>query len=330
MDNISAKKQIPIMTDKVINLRDCYCSGVKPEIAYEYEFYINETPHKTKNQIISGLQIHQLASTNPNTHFISMKTRSNKSLIGPNINVDLTDCGIERFTVLPFEQQTLDIHDCFCSGATPFITYKYLIKINGDKFEVNHEEITGLEILKLVNKDSSNHRVKMFSKSGKRLIGLEEKVDLTTCGIERFVVEPLDCTEGFVDFERPSQLMPEDLTFLKQFKEVSFVTSGNSDWLILRSCKLPAGFTVDLADVAFLIPKTYPASQLDMFYFFPELKRIDEKPIGALTQQLLEGKSYQRWSRHRSGQNSWDSEVDNIQTHYEMMINCLKEEFKKR
>jgi hypothetical protein len=318
------------MTDTVTNLRDCYCSGVKPEIAYEYEFYINETLHKTKNQIISGLQIHQLAGTNPNTHFISMKTRTSKTIVGPNINVDLTDCGIERFVVLPFEQQVLDIHDCFCSGATPFITYKYLIKINGDKYEVSQEQITGFEILKLVGKEPANHRVKMFSKSGKKLIGLDEIVDLTTCGIERFVVEPLDCTEGFIGFEKPNQLLPEDLIFLKQFEVVSFLTSGNSDWLILRSCKLPAGFTVEFADVAFLIPKTYPASQLDMFYFFPELKRIDGKPIGALSTQLLEEKSYQRWSRHRSGQNPWDSEVDNIQSHYEMMINCLKEEFKKR
>lgn len=318
------------MTENLINLRECYHSGLKPEIAYEYEFYINETSYRTKNQIISGLQIHQFAGTNDNTHFISMKTRASKTLVGSNINVDLTDCGIERFVVLPFKQQVLDIHDSFCAGSTPYITYKYLIKINGDKYEVAQEEITGLQILELVNKDPENHRVKMFSKSGKRLMGLDEKVDLTTCGIERFVVEPLDCTEGFGTSELPSQLLSEDLSFLEQFKAVNFINSGNTDWLILRSCKLPDGFNARVADVAFLIPKSYPASQLDMFYFFPELKRNDGEPIGALSSQTLEGKLYQRWSRHRSGQNSWDPEVDNIQSHYEMMMSCLKEEFKKR
>ena len=314
----------------ITNSRECYHSGIKPEIAYEYEFFINETPHITTNQLISGLQIHQFAGTNPETHFISMVTKAKKKLIGSNIQVDLTDCGIERFIVLPFKQETLDIHDCFCQGATPYITYKYLIKINGDKFEVTGEHITGLEILKLVNKEPENHRVKMFSKAGKRLIGLNEIVDLTTCGVERFVVEPLDCTEGFICSEQIRNLPPEDLTFLDKFKKVSLVNSGNVDWLIIHSCELPNGFNVDSADISFMIPNQYPAAALDMFYFYPELKRADGQPIGATSYQILEGKTYQRWSRHRTGENKWDPETDSIVSHFALMINCLKAEFKKR
>jgi hypothetical protein len=316
--------------NSITDLKECYCSGVKPEIAYEYEFYINETPHRTKNQVISGLQIHQFAGTNPTTHFISMKTRSDKTLIGPNIDVDLTDCGIERFTVLPFEQQALDLHDCFCQGSIPYITYKYLIKINGDKYEVFQEEITGLEILKLAGKNPENNRVKMFSKGGKVLIGLQEVVDLTACGVERFVIEPLDCTEGFIKTDLPLQLLEEDLSFLDKIGVVNSIDNGSSDWLVLRSCTLPDGYNVQNADVAFMIPKQYPAAALDMFYFYPPLTRADGLPIGALTLQTIEGKDYQRWSRHRTGDNTWDPEIDSISSHYDLMINCLKSEFKKR
>lgn len=326
----NSNKKNNTMNNNKTDLRECYHSGVKPEIAYEYEFYINEQPHRTKKQIIIGLELHELAQTNPTTHFISMKTRANKTLIGPQVQVNLTECGIERFTILPFEQQTLDIHDCYCSGSTPYITYKYLIKINGDKYEVSQEKITGLEILNIVGKDPDNHRVKMFSKGGKVLIGLQEVVDLTDCGVERFVIEPLDCTEGFIRTDLPPQLLEEDLSFLEKFRDVNSINTGSSDWLVLRSCTLPDGYNVQNADVAFMIPKQYPAAALDMFYFHPPLFRADGLPIGALTLQAIEGKDYQRWSRHRTGDNTWDPETDSIASHYDLMINCLKSEFKKR
>lgn len=317
-----------------INLKDCYCSGVKPTIAYKYEFLINDNSYTWDKQFITGNELHELAGTNSDTHFIRMRTKDSKGLIGPNIKVDLTECGIERFIILPFVQETLDLHDCFCQGVKPFITYKYLIKINGDKFEVEQESITGSEIIRLMNKDPQTHRVRMFTSHGKTIIKNDESVDLTECGVERFVIEPLDCTEGFVVSNHFNQLLPEDITYLKSFQNVDYILDGvsgnNVNWLIIRSFPIPKGYNVEVSDMAILIPINYPAGALDMVYFYPPLNRIDNKPIGAIVNQNIEGKSYQRWSRHRTNSNRWNPEIDNVESHIDLMVNCLLEEFKKR
>lgn len=315
---------------KKINLRDCYCSGVKPEIAYEYEFFINEKLHRTRSQVITGKELHELAGTKPDTHFIRMKTQDGKKLIGPAIKVDLTECGIERFIILPYKQEKLDLKQCFCDGTEPYITFIYIIQINREMYEVEQEEITGREIILLTGKDPDTHRVRMFGSNGKVIIKNDEKVDLTACGVERFVVEPLDCTEGFINSLPLKRLLAEDEKFLSSFLKVDYLKNGNSDWIILRSLKLPKGFNVEVADAAILIPASYPIGGLDMIYFFPPLSRTDNKPIGALTNQIIEGKSYQRWSRHRVSENKWNPETDDIASHVDLMLNCLTEEFKKR
>src|SRR5690606_25476219 len=110
------------------------------------------------------------------------KTKQGKELVGPNVKVDLTECGIERFIVRPFKQEIIDLEDCFCEGVIPVITYKYLIKINGKKYEVDREEMSREEILILAGKDPSKHRLRMFTKNGKVILEDGQIIDLTTCG----------------------------------------------------------------------------------------------------------------------------------------------------
>lgn len=312
------------------DLKECYCSGVKPAIAYEYIFDINEDRHSSKDKVITGNTLHELAGTSPDTHFIRMVTKKGKVPIGPMIKIDLTDCGIERFIIRPFKQETLDIEDCFCEGVNPYITYQYLIKINGKKYTIDKEEITGKEILKLVDKDPKTHRLRMFTKNGKVIIKPDQKVDVTTCGVERFVYEPLDCQEGFIlktDFNVPI----EDREFLNSLSnKVDMVKEGNINWLIIRDYELPNGYNVANADVAFLIPPHYPRTQLDMVYFNPPLSRKDGKIIRTLSNQQIEGKTYQRWSRHRTAANKWNPEIDNVEAHVDLMMSCLIAEFNKR
>lgn len=331
MKNIANKTNtIQIMSSNITNLRDCYCSGVKPAIAYEYEFFINDNSYRTKSQIISGNELHEIAGTNSETHFIRMRTHEDKKLIGPHVKIDLTECGIERFIILPYEQESLDLNDCFCKGAEPYITYKYIIKINRDKFEVEQERITGSEIITLIGKDPSTNRVRMFTSKGKVIIKNNEEVDLTSCGVERFVVEPLDCTEGFINSIQFKNLLPEDLSYLSLFPKVDYLSINGINWLVFRSHSIPKGYNVETADIAIMIPNTYPVGELDMIYVHPPLNRVDGKPINALANQEIEGKSYQRWSRHRTVNNKWNPEIDNIESHMDLMISCLIEEFKKR
>jgi hypothetical protein len=67
-----------------------------------------------------------------------------------------------------------------------------------------------------------------------------------------------------------------------------------------------------------------------MVYFSPPLKRLDNQPIGALTNQPLEGKIFQRWSRHRTPLNPWRPGLDNLETHLLLVDYWMKREFKIR
>ncbi|WP_423820199.1 multiubiquitin domain-containing protein [Salinimicrobium sp. TIG7-5_MAKvit] len=319
------------MEKEVINLKKCYSSGVKPEIAYEYEFYVNTEKHRTRQQVLTGQELHEMVGTNPETHFIRMIVHDGKKLVGPKVEVNLTECGIERFIILPYEQETIDIHDCFCQGVNPIITFKYLIKINKDKYTVEKEVITGREIILLAGKSPDNNGVRMFTKSGKKMVGLDESIDLTEGGVERFVLVPLDCTEGFATAEPFKQLTSDDISFIKSYSEqVEFIMNGNTCWVVFRQFKVPKGYNVEMADMAIMIPNNYPLGRLDMFYFNPALSRKDAKNIGALTSTTLEGKNYQRWSRHRTSSNPWNPEIDNLESQVMLATSCLESEFKKR
>jgi hypothetical protein len=67
-----------------------------------------------------------------------------------------------------------------------------------------------------------------------------------------------------------------------------------------------------------------------MVYFYPALARTDGIRIGATeTVQLIDGKGFQRWSRHRTPQNPWRVGHDNLGTHIILIEDWLEREFKK-
>ncbi len=81
--------------------------------------------------------------------------------------------------------------------------------------------------------------------------------------------------------------------------------------------------------VALRIETGYPDTQLDMVYFYPHLARCDRQPIGALASQTLDGKDWQRWSRHRTGQNPWRPGEDDLASHLALVEHWLEREFLK-
>ena len=82
--------------------------------------------------------------------------------------------------------------------------------------------------------------------------------------------------------------------------------------------------------VAIRIETGYPNTQLNMVYFYPALARVDGKPIGATeAQQPLDGKIYQRWSRHRTAENPWKIGRDHIGTHVILIEDWRDRELEK-
>lgn len=100
-------------------------------------------------------------------------------------------------------------------------------------------------------------------------------------------------------------------------------------WLIVRDFSVPEGYNVDKVSVALRIDPGYPVSQIDMAYFYPALSLKSGKNIPALANQVIEGKNWQRWSRHRTGQNPWRPGVDNISTHLELVKFWFERELNK-
>ena len=100
-------------------------------------------------------------------------------------------------------------------------------------------------------------------------------------------------------------------------------------WILIPKFPVPEGYTVKETVAAINIPLEYPVAQLDMVYFFPALKRKDGKVIGQ-TQctKEIDGKIFQRWSRHYSLKNQWNPLGDSIITHIMAIHGWLEREFR--
>ena len=86
-------------------------------------------------------------------------------------------------------------------------------------------------------------------------------------------------------------------------------------WILIHKFPVRPGFAVQSTTAAIQIPTGYPATRLDMVYFYPAVLRADGQPIGATgCNQTIDGKLFQRWSRHYAP-GEWQPNEDNIATH---------------
>jgi hypothetical protein len=108
------------------------------------------------------------------------------------------------------------------------------------------------------------------------------------------------------------------------------IIEGSGRWLLIHDRPVPNGYTVERVAVALQIPPGYPDAQIDMAYFYPHLARKDGQPINALAGHALDGKEFQRWSRHRTGEAPWRPGEDDICSHLVLVDDWLAREFEKR
>ncbi len=86
-------------------------------------------------------------------------------------------------------------------------------------------------------------------------------------------------------------------------------------WLLVHDWPAPAEFTATRVIAAIRIVPGYPAAALDMIYLHPPLQRRDGKPIAGLSDFLLDGRTYQQWSRHYTATNPWRVGEDDVCAH---------------
>lgn len=130
---------------------------------------------------------------------------------------------------------------------------------------------------------------------------------------------------------RQFDLLLEDQEFLESLGlPWEAINDCGTLWIIVHELPLLEGYIQRSASVAINLASGYPRAQLDMAYFYPPIKRGDNNPIGALANRQIDGKNWQRWSRHRTPRNPWREGIDNLSTHFALIEDWLEREFKLR
>jgi hypothetical protein len=126
-------------------------------------------------------------------------------------------------------------------------------------------------------------------------------------------------------------LPEEDIIYLDSLNLIwETINDAGMQWMIIHDYPTFYGYNVLTTSVAIKIETGYPRAALDMAYFYPAIQRIDGQVINALSLQVIDQKPYQRWSRHRTGQNPWRPGIDDLSTHMSLINFWFEEEFIKK
>lgn len=130
---------------------------------------------------------------------------------------------------------------------------------------------------------------------------------------------------------RQFELPEEDREFLdaRLALEWEAVLEGGVRRVVIQKFGLPDGYNVTEADLFLRLEAGYPDAQIDMVYLSPALSLKSGKPIGALSGESFDRRTWQRWSRHRTGENPWIPGVDNIERHLLLVREWLHRELRK-
>lgn len=229
------------------------------------------------------------------------------------------------------EVDVLDIEDfAKTKGGKPPKAKLYRIRVDKAKYETTNPEPTGREILEMAKKVPVEQWMlnKKVHGAGFEPVALDEKVDLTAPGIERFTTLPKDQTEGRPSLRRQFDITEEDVEALNAagFQWES-LKDPSGTWLIIHDFTLPACFSGGETTVAISIPSGYPTAALDMAYFHPAIVRVDGATIPNTEASIqVDGRKWQRWSRHYTSANPWKPGEYNTVTHLHLVRHWIDKE----
>ena len=131
-----------------------------------------------------------------------------------------------------------------------------------------------------------------------------------------------------MSLRRDFDLLPQDNKFVEEYGLPWETISDGSQWVLIHEFPTHDGYNHIRVTAAIRLETGYPNTGLDMVYFFPALTRKDGRAIGATNnKQVIDGKTYQRWSRHRTAENPWRVGIDGLETHVYLIEDWLAREF---
>jgi hypothetical protein len=219
-------------------------------------------------------------------------------------------------------EDLVDIEEYARSGRRIPHARRYRYRVNKQHLITESPELTGRQILESAGLvPVEQYRLRLKERHGPPVeIGLDQVVDLRKPGVERFVAQKKEVQDG-LEARRHFALPSDDVAFLDSLglRWEALAEAGNF-WVVIYGVPLPPGFTEGTTDVAIQIMPGYPTSQLDMAYFNPPVLRRDGRVIAcANAVQNLDGRTWQRWSRHRTGATAWVPGEDNLERHFMFM-----------
>ena len=227
-------------------------------------------------------------------------------------------------------EELVDIEEHILAGKPIPKAQKYRFRVNKKPCTSDTEEITREQILEKAGLVPVN-RYRLSEKKRDQPpveIPAGTTVHLRKHGIERFIAQECEVTDGRGTGRRDFALSDDDRTFLDSIgAHWEAIKEGNGLWIVVYGVSLPSGYTVTTADVAIQISAGYPTAELDMAYFHPFLALSSGRPIPrSEAVQKLDGRDWQRWSRHRTGTTVWLVGVDNLETHFAYIQQWLTRE----
>ena len=227
-------------------------------------------------------------------------------------------------------EEAVHLEECAKEGRHPPRAKKYYFKVNDTLCFSEHETIKGRHILEkagLVPPEDYTLREKMSGAPPQR-IGLDEEVNLRKPGIEKFRAIKKGQQEGEIQHRRAAPVLEQDRLFLDRYGLPWEAISEGNTWILLHEYRLPTGAVPATVTVAIRLETGYPITALDMMYVYPPVSRQDGRAIPCTeARQALDGKQFQRWSRHRTGVNPWIPGEDSLETHVYLIEEYFRAEF---
>jgi hypothetical protein len=297
---------------------------VKDPVVFHYT--VDKEPETTDHKHLTPVEILEQINIDPKEHYLVLVDEKKEEMFAfrPNDPIEMKCPSLHFIT-----RRWLDtvVIEEYGKGCLPVpAAHDYILRIDKEDKSWKHSTITVAHLLDLVGKDPSKFNVlKFYSNNPKPvMVGAMEEISLLEKCLVRFVTQPKTQTDGFSG-RRQHRLPAEDEESLDALGYPWEIISSGSIWLLIENYAVPEGYTVKNTTLALLIPPAYPAAEIDMAYFYPALAKTSGRGITAIAMQQLDGKNFQRWSRHRQA-GDWQPGVDSIITHLSLVDNWLKED----
>lgn len=305
-DGISQSIGLDEQIDLLSEQNQCFLSFQNDRT---YSFTLNERGFEWGADKISAADLRKYADI-PEEHELFMDSKKDKP-IGDEDMVHLNRKGVERIRSRP-RSWKLKVQDVVLTISTPTVVVREVLIEAG------------------IDPDAGWTAAIKYVNAPREAVELDGIVDLTRKGIEKLWLRPANIQNGeqTPTLQRAFNLQDQDEIYLSQSAlRLETIVEGGRRWAIIRGFSLPPGYREEMVDIAVEIPPTYPMAQLDMFYCYPALELETGVSIPQTqVRQNIEGRSYQRWSRHRQGTTSWNPAKDSIITHIAIILESITRE----